>query len=84
MFFARRKLARFPSILILAVVGLLANIRGSFLTYSSLCVWEGADCSFYLVNLKNVIIPRLEEMLYLLPASSVLAGVLLFEQFLYI
>jgi hypothetical protein len=84
MFFARRKLARFPSILLLALIGLLANIKNSFLTYESLCSWSGVDCSFYLVNLKNVVIPRLEEMMYLLPASVVLAAVLMFEQFLYI
>jgi hypothetical protein len=37
MFFARRKLARFPFILILAVLGIIANVNNSFLTYANLC-----------------------------------------------
>lgn len=76
MFFARRKLARFPSILVLAILGILINIKGNFLTYSDLCSWPDVDCTFYLVKLKNLVLPRLEELLYLLPASSVLAAIL--------
>ncbi len=60
MFFARRKITRFPSILILALVGIVINIRGTFLTYEDLCAWDGADCEFYLLKLKNIILPRLE------------------------
>lgn len=78
MFFARRKLARFPSILILAVLGIVANLGDSFFTYKNLCERPGVDCSFYLMKLTNIAIPRLEELVYLLPASTVLTGVLVF------
>lgn len=60
MFFARRKLARFPSILILAVLGILMNVGDGFLTYKNLCDREGIDCNFYIMKLANIAIPRLE------------------------
>jgi len=84
MFFARRKLARFPSILILAVLGILMNVGNGFLTYRNLCEKPEVDCGFYLMKLANITIPRLEELVYLLPASTVLTAVLSFEQFLYL
>ena len=63
IFFMRRKLARFPSILIFVLIGVLVNFTGTFKSYNDLCEYKSngitVNCNFYIIDLNKITIPRL-------------------------
>ena len=78
MFFLRTRLEKIPLIGILALVGILANMQHYFKSYSDICSREGIDCTFYILDPRNLKQPLLSEVIEVIPASLVMAIVILF------
>lgn len=53
-------------------------------SFEDLCKYKGedgtfnVDCTFYILNVKNLIQPKLEEIIAVLPASLVMTVILIF------
>jgi predicted Co/Zn/Cd cation transporter (cation efflux family) len=90
MFLLRKKLQKIPLIAILVLIGIIINWSKIFKSYDDLCSYIDPnnditiDCTFYILNVNNLIRPKLEEIIEVIPASLVMTVILIFEQFLYL
>lgn len=82
MFLLRKWLAKIPVIAILVAVGILINWTHYFLSYQDLCGRDKVDCNFYIIKMENLLAPKIQQLLTLLPASLVMTAIIIFEQFL--
>ena len=53
-----------------------------FLSYQNLCGRDKVDCNFYIIKMENLLAPKIQQLLTLLPASLVMTAIIIFEQFL--
>ena len=63
MFLLRKKLEKIPLIGIMVIIGILANMQHQFKSYSDICAMESVDCTFYVVNIRNLVQPVLSEII---------------------
>lgn len=78
LFLLRNKLHTIPFISIFVVLGVIINIKHIFLNYKDLCAYPEVDCRFYIINTENMIPPKLEQIIMLIPAALVMTAVLIF------
>lgn len=78
LFLLRNRLHTIPFITIFVILGVVINIKHIFLNYADLCKFTGVDCQFYIIKTENMIPPRLEQIIMLIPAALVMTAVLIF------
>lgn len=78
LFLLRNRLHKIPFITIFVILGVLINIKHYFKNYEDLCSFTGVDCRFYIIKTENMIPPRLEQIIMLIPAALVMTAVLIF------
>lgn len=78
LFLLRNKLHTIPFITIFVILGAVINIKHIFLNYGDLCTYTGVDCRFYIIKTENMIPPKLEQIIMLIPAALVMTAVLIF------
>lgn len=65
MFLLRAKLQKIPFIALLVVLGIIINWTKIFTSFEDLCAYKGpnnelnVDCTFYILNVKNLIQPKI-------------------------
>lgn len=78
MFLLREKLSHIPCIAILIIIGIIINWTKVFFSFEDLCKYTDVDCTFYILNTANLIQPKIEDIIEILPASLVMTVVVLF------
>ena len=84
LFFIRQKLNKFPFIIVFIILGIAVNWSHYFKSFEDLCAQTDVNCEFNILRIENLIWPKIEQLLMLIPAAAVMAIVLVYEQFLYI
>ena len=45
------------------IIGILINFSHQFKSYSDLCAMEGVDCTFYVIDKRNIKEPTFAELI---------------------
>lgn len=78
LFLLRKRLEKIPLIGILAILGCLANYNHTFKSYSDICHMEGVDCTFYVIDPRNIKEPLLTEIIEIIPSAIIMTIVISF------